>query len=179
MTQGPARGGDVPELVPLLEALAAEPEQGRHQHLLATCGSLGQAGSGPLLRSMLSSPEKWQRDLAAGVANEMGFDPFVEEDVAVEAQVSPEPVLVLGFDESDPPAPERGSHAGVPRVRLDAPEEDSAEAVTFLGACVEPRESGGEPSLGPALLPAPRPLVWLVVGLVALAGMLLLRQAFR
>lgn len=176
MSHAPSRTDEVPELRPLLDELVATPEAERHPYLLAACETLGQAGAGPLLRTMLSCPEKWQRDLAAAVANTMGFDPFAEEDESGEAEARAAQILALGFDDSDPPAPApEVPEAAAPRLQLEDGDEDTAEAVTFLGACVEPRESGGEPSLGPALRTAPGPLVWVAVGLVALAGIALLR----
>lgn len=84
-------------LLPELEALE---DEARRARLLERCHELPGPARASVLMTLLSSPEKWHRDLAADVSNELGVDPLAEaEAAAVEAG---EPVLALGFDEDEP-----------------------------------------------------------------------------
>jgi hypothetical protein len=157
---------DQPELGRLLEELSSAEDGVRQIRLRQHCEPLGASSAGAVLRGLLSSPVKWQREVAAEVANAMNFDPFSEED---EAEVEEEAnVLTLGFEEDSVPPPP-------PAEDLD-PEEPM---VTFLDVCVEPPESGGEASRygGGAASSVQRASlgVWVAFGVAALAGIMLLR----
>lgn len=156
----------------LLEDLTNADDVERHARLLDHCEELGIEGAGPVLRDLLSSPDKWQRDLAADVANTMGFDPFVDEDEP-EISVDDSPVLTLGFDDpadSFPPPPS-ADHAppGGSAVPLD--DDDDPEAVRFLGPCVDP-EAGSSPTI--EVTETTRrvpPMLWLAAGLAFASGL--------
>lgn len=158
---------DQPGLGQLLEEISSADEATRLEKLRGFCEPLGVSQAGAVLRGLLSCPVKWQRDLAADVANAMDFDPFSEEDEVVEAEEAA-PVLTLGFDDD----PEEDL---VPAT--DTVDIDDGPPVTFLGPCVEPHESGAEAVFAATGKPGPRASlgIWIAFGLAALAGIALLR----
>ena len=160
----------------LLDELIHVEDGERHARLLEHCEELGLEGAGPVLRDLLSSPDKWQRDLAADVANSMGYDPFVDED-DFEAPEEDQPVLTLGFEddpESVPPArsADHAPPAAGARVTIgDDADDDDAEAVQFLGPCVDP-EAGSSPTIE-VMEPTRRvpPMLWVAAGLAFASGL--------
>lgn len=158
----------------LLDELTHADEAERHARLLKHCEELSIEGAGPVLRDLLSSPDKWQRDLAADVANTMGFDPFVDEDEPA-APEDDAPVLTLGFDDGldSAPSPPSAEHAPPSRVvvSIDDDEDDDGEAVQFLGPCVDP-EAGSSPTID-VTEPARRvpPMLWVAAGLAFASGL--------
>lgn len=159
----------------LLDELIHADEAERQARLQAHCEALDEATAAAVLRGLLSSPEKWERDLAADVANTMGVDPFLDEDEA-EVPEAAEPVLTLGFDDDvdSVPLPAAVEHAppGRGMVSIDD-DEDDAEAVQFLGPCVDP-ETGSSPTieiLGPIGGRRVPPMLWVAAGLAFASGL--------
>jgi hypothetical protein len=158
----------------LLDELTHADDTERHARLLAHCEDLGEEGAGPVLRDLLSSPDKWQRDLAADVANTMGFDPFVDEDEP-ELPEEEQPVLTLGFeDTADSIAPPASVDHAPPSgrvVTIDDDDEDDPEAVQFLGPCIDP-EAGSSPTIE-VTEPVRRvpPMLWVAAGLAFASGL--------
>lgn len=119
-----------------------------------------------ILRDMLGSPEKWQRDLSAAAAAELGVDPLAED--AEPVAEAGEPVLTLGFDDEGSAPPSRAA-------------EDERPALIFTcPSCSRPLAGSDCPACGSDGLPPPdrpigrmaglrRPLSVLALGAVVLS----------